>query len=71
MSILISMYTCSFVLYCLNLMQNDHGNTPLFAASKEGRYDPAALLIKHRADVNYLNKVRPSMVNMVEWCAQF
>ena len=53
------------------LMQNERGHTPLFAASQEGRYDPAALLIKHRADVNYLNKVRPSMVNMVEWCAQF
>ena len=53
------------------LMQDEHGDTPLFAASQEGRYDPAALLIQHRVDVNCLNKVRPSMVNMVEWCAQF
>ena len=53
------------------LMQDDNPDTPLFAASQEGRYDPAALLIQYRADVNYLNKVRPSMVNMVEWCALF
>ena len=53
------------------LMQNEREDTPLFAASQEGRYDPATLLIQYRADVNYLNKVRLSMVNMVEWCAQF
>ena len=45
------------------LMQDERGETALFAASQEGRYDPAALLIKHGADVNYLNKVRPLYVH--------
>ena len=41
------------------LMQDQRGDTALFAASQEGHYDPAALLIKHRADVNRKNNVRP------------
>ena len=41
-------------------MQDERGDTALFAACQEGRYDPAALLINHGADVNYLSKVRPS-----------
>ena len=45
------------------LMQNIRGETALFAACQEGRYDPAALLINHGADVNYLSKVRPLHVH--------
>ena len=45
------------------LMQDEYGATALFAACQEGRYDPAALLIDHRADVNYLSKVRPLHVH--------
>ena len=65
------------LLICIVLsqnMQDEHGEIALFTACGEGRYDLAALLIDHGADVNYLSKVRPhdmSMVNMVEWCAQF
>ena len=44
------------------LMQDEYGETPLFAACQEGHYNPAALLIDHGADVNYLRKVRPSHV---------
>ena len=40
------------------LMQDDRGHTPLLAASQEGHYDSAAVLISHGADVNYLSKVR-------------
>ena len=62
-------------LYLLSqLMQNERGETALFPACQEGHYDPAALLIDHGADVNYLSKVRPShhmsMVNMIEWCTR-
>ena len=39
-------------------MQDEYGETALFAACSQGRYDPAALLINHGADVNYLGKVR-------------
>ena len=45
-------------------MQNECGETALFAACGMGCYDPAALLIDHRADVNYLRKVRPLHVIM-------
>ena len=45
------------------LMQDEHGQTALFAACSQGCYDPAALLIEHRADVNYLSKVRPLYVH--------
>ena len=41
------------------LMQDGYGETALFAACRQGRYDPAALLIDQGADVNYLSKVRP------------
>ena len=44
-------------------MQDEHGETALFAACSQGCYDPAALLIEHRADVNYLDKVRPLYVH--------
>ena len=44
-------------------MQDERGETALFAACQEGHYDPAALLIDHGADVNYLSKVRPSHVH--------
>ena len=44
-------------------MQNEHGDTALFAACSHGRYDPAALLIDHGADVNYLSKVGPLQVH--------
>ena len=53
----------SNLLICIvlsQLMQDELGETALFAACHEGRYDPAAVLIDHRADVNYLSKVRPS-----------
>ena len=58
-----------YVLYLLicvvlsQLMQDEYGDTALFAACDEGHYDPAALLINHGADVNYLSKVRPSHVH--------
>ena len=38
-------------------MQDERGETALFGACQEGRYDPAALLIDHGADVNHLSKV--------------
>ena len=44
-------------------MQNEYGATALFAACSQGHYDLAALLIDHRADVNYLSKVRPLHVH--------
>ena len=44
-------------------MQDERGETALFAASQEDCYDPTALLINHGADVNYLSKVRPSHVH--------
>ena len=40
------------------LMQDERGETALFAACYQGHYDPAALLIEHGTDVNYLSKVR-------------
>ena len=40
------------------LMQNEYGDTALFAACQEGHYDPATLLIDHGADMNCLSKVR-------------
>ena len=59
-------------------MQNEYGDTALFAACSQGHYDPAALLIGCRADVNYLSKVRPLHVHDLIhcrygriWCAQF
>ena len=44
-------------------MQDERGETALFAACQEGHHDPAALLIDHGADVSYLSKVRPSYVH--------
>ena len=57
-------HLCLMVLS--QLLQNKRGETALFAACSKGHYDPAALLIDHGADVNYLSKVRPShaMVNL-------
>ena len=49
------------LLFCVvlsQLMQNEYGASALCAACSQGRYDPAALLIDHGADVNYLSKVR-------------
>ena len=47
----------------LQLIQDEYGATALFAASSQDHYDPAALLIDHGADVNYLSKVRPLHVH--------
>ena len=47
------------LLICVVLVQNERRETALFAACSKGHYDPAALLIDHGADVNYLSKVRP------------
>ena len=55
-----------YLLICVvlsQLMQDEYGETALIAARQEGRYDPAALLIEHGADVNYLSKVRPLYVH--------
>ena len=48
------------------LMQDEFGETPLFAACHQGHLETAAMLIKHGAMVNCLNKVRliEGMVNM-------
>ena len=40
------------------LMQNEYGETALFAASTEGHLQTATLLLQHGAVVNYQNKVR-------------
>ena len=53
--------TCS--LSVSQLMQDECGETALFAACSQGRYDPAALLIDNGAYVNYLRKVRPLHVH--------
>ena len=45
------------------LMQDDRGETALFAACSKGHCDTAALLIAVGADVNYLSKVRPLYVH--------
>ena len=45
------------------LMQDEIGETALFAACDEGHLDTAAVLIKYRAMVNCLNKVRPLCVH--------
>ena len=45
------------------LIQNEFGETALFAACGEGHLDTAAILIKHGAMVNFLNKVRPLCVH--------
>ena len=39
-------------------MQDDHGDTALFAASQEGRLETATLLLEWGALANYQNKVR-------------
>ena len=49
------------------LMQDEHGETALFTACSQGHYDPAALLIDHGTDVNYLRKVRLSLVHVQPW----
>ena len=41
-----------------HLMQNEFGDTALIAASYQGHIECATVLLKHRADVNYQNKVR-------------
>ena len=63
MSLQISVYNLLICVVLSQLMQDEYGATALFAACEEGRYDPAALLIDHGADVNYLRKVRPSYVH--------
>ena len=63
MSLQISMYNLLVCVVLSQLMQDEYGDTALFAACQEGYYDPAALLIDHGADVNYLSKVRPSYVH--------
>jgi ankyrin repeat protein len=40
------------------LMQNEFGDTALIAAAQEGHIQCAIILLKYRADINYLNKVR-------------
>ena len=67
MSLQISMYMYNLLIFCVVLspqfMQDEYGETALFAACQEGHYDPAALLIDRGADVNYLSKVRSSHVH--------
>ena len=63
MRLQISMYYLFICVVLSQLMQDERGETALFAACSQGRYDPAALLIDHGADVNYLSKVRPSHVH--------
>ena len=58
-----SKYSLLICVVLSQLMQDECGGTALFAACREGHYDPAALLIDHGADVNYLSKVRPSRVH--------
>ena len=58
MSLQISMYDLLFCVVLSQLMQNEYGATALFAACSQGHYDPAAVLINHGAEVNYLSKVR-------------
>ena len=41
-----------------HLMQDKFGDTALIAASELGHIECATVLLKHRADVNYQNKVR-------------
>ena len=60
MSLQISMCNLLICVVLSQLMQNERGETALFAACQKDRYDPAALLVDHGADVNYLMKVRPS-----------
>ena len=40
------------------LMQNEHGETALFAASAKGHLRTATILLQYGAVVNYTNKVR-------------
>ena len=60
MSLQISMYNLLIGVVLSQLMQDECGDTALFAACGKGHYDPVALLIDHGADVNYLSKVIPS-----------
>ena len=39
-------------------MQNEFGDTALMAASKRGHIECATVLLEHRANANYQNKVR-------------
>jgi hypothetical protein len=55
------MYNLLICVVLSQLMQDERGETALFAACQEGRYDPAAVLIDHGADVNYLSKVRSAL----------
>ena len=62
----------NLLIYMSQLMQDKCGETALFATCSQGRYDSAALLIDHRADMNYLSKVKPLHgYPGIEWCAQF
>ena len=53
------MHTCSLACVVLSqLMQDEFGETALFAASDQGCLTTAALLLDHGADVNKQRKVR-------------
>ena len=41
------------------IVQDDIGETPLFAAVNEGQTHIVELLVEHQVNVNYRNKVRP------------
>ena len=43
-------------------MQNEYGSTPLMIACTAGQVTTAALLIEKGANINYINKVRPTFV---------
>ena len=62
-SLQISMCNLLICVVLPQLMQDEYGATALFTACSQGWYDPAALLIEHGADVNYLSKVRPLHVH--------
>ena len=60
---LIMFFTCFCVLFIKfvalsKLMQNKFGNTALITACEQGNIECATVLLKHRANVNYQNKVR-------------
>ena len=63
MSLQISMYHLLICVVLSYIMQDECGETALIPACGNGHYDVAVLLIDHRADVNYLSKVRPSHVH--------
>ena len=65
------MYNLLICVVLSQLMQNEYGDTALFAACAKGHYDPAALLIDHGADVDYLSKVRPLHVQNRTVCSVY